>query len=137
MFSYGETPIINPLDVCLQPGKLIMFLGPSGCGKSTLARLLCALYPPSSGQILVNYQSLQNFNICSVRKTIAYFPQSPYLLSGIILKNMYLAKPNATEDEINAAICASTCYDLLLNCLKGLPKWASKVDFCQVDNAKA
>ncbi|WP_236095452.1 ATP-binding cassette domain-containing protein [Bartonella henselae] len=45
-FSYGETPIINPLDVCLQPGKLIMFLGPSGCGKSTLARLLCALYPP-------------------------------------------------------------------------------------------
>nr|WP_275064804.1 ATP-binding cassette domain-containing protein [Bartonella sp. ML70XJBT.G] len=118
-FSYGEKSIVNHLDICLQPGKPIMLLGPSGCGKSTLAKLLFALYPPASGQ-MINDQSIQNFDIRSVRKTIAYFPQSPCLFSGTILENMYLAKPDATEDEINAAIHASACYDLIAQLPQGL-----------------
>ncbi|WP_345095982.1 ABC transporter ATP-binding protein [Bartonella acomydis] len=97
-----------------------MLLGPSGCGKSTLAKLLCALYSPTSGQILINDQSVQNFDIRSVRKTIAYFPQSPCLFSGTILENMYLAKPNASENEINAALHASACHDLIFQLPQGL-----------------
>lgn len=119
-FSYGDTPIINHLDVCLQPGRPIMLLGPSGCGKSTFAKILCSLYPPSSGKILLNNQSLQNFDIRSVRKTIAYFPQSPCLFSGTILENMLLAKPDATEDEIVAALHASACHDLISQLPQGL-----------------
>nr|WP_275064650.1 ATP-binding cassette domain-containing protein [Bartonella sp. MM73XJBT] len=119
-FSYEEKTIINHLDICLQPGKPIMLLGPSGCGKSTLAKLLCALYPPASGQILINDQSIQNFDIRSVRQTIAYFPQSPCLFSGTILENMLLAKPDASENEINAALHASACYDLIAQLPQGL-----------------
>ncbi|WP_254473879.1 ATP-binding cassette domain-containing protein [Bartonella sp. B1098] len=54
-----------------------MLLGPSGCGKPTFAKLFYGLYPPTNEQILINNQSLQNFDIRSVRQTIAYFPKSP------------------------------------------------------------
>ncbi|WP_280101293.1 ATP-binding cassette domain-containing protein [Bartonella rattimassiliensis] len=89
-FSYGDKAIINHLDICLQPGKPIILLGPLGCGKLTFAKLLCALYLPSNGKILLNNQSLQNFDIRSVRKTIAYFPQNPCLFSEPFLKIYFL-----------------------------------------------
>lgn len=115
-----------------------MLLGPSGCEKSTLAKLLCALYPPASGQILINDQSIQSFDIRSVRKTIAYFPQSPCLFSGTILENMYLAKPDVIEDEINAAIHTSACYDLISQLAQGLhTQVGEQGGFCQVVNANA
>ncbi|MET3589386.1 ABC-type multidrug transport system fused ATPase/permease subunit [Bartonella silvatica] len=104
----------------MQPDQPIMLLGPSSCGKSTLAKLLCSLYPPTSGQILINNQSPQNFDIRSVRETIAYFPQSPCLFSGTILENMLLAKPDATKDEINDALHASACCDLIAHLPQGL-----------------
>lgn len=69
---------------------------------------------------MLNNQSLQNFDIRSVRKTIAYFPQSPCLFSGTILENMLLAKPDATEDEIVAALHASACHDLISQLPQGL-----------------
>lgn len=119
-FSYGETPIVNHVDICLKPGQPIMLLGPSGCGKSTFAKLLCSLYPPTNGQILINNQSIQNFDIRSVRQTIGYFPQSPCLFSGTILENMLLAKPNASENEIVAALHASACHDLISQLPQGL-----------------
>lgn len=119
-FFYGETPIINHIDICLQPDKPIMLLNPPGCGKTTFTKLLCALYLPSNGQILINNQSLQNFDIRSVHKTIAYFPQSSCLFSRTILENMLLAKPDATEDEIDAALHASTCHDLISQLPQGL-----------------
>ncbi|EJF84027.1 hypothetical protein MCU_00695 [Bartonella elizabethae Re6043vi] len=97
-----------------------MLLGPSGCGKSTFAKLLCSLYPPTNGQILINNQSIQNFDIRSVRQTIGYFPQSPCLFSGTILENMLLAKPNASENEIVAALHASACHDLISQLPQGL-----------------
>ncbi|UNF45786.1 ATP-binding cassette domain-containing protein [Bartonella krasnovii] len=119
-FSYGETSIVNYVDICFKPGQPIMLLGPSGCGKSTFAKLLCGLYPPTNGQILINNQSIQNFDIRSVRQTIGYFPQSPCLFSGTILENMLLAKPNASENEIVAALHASACHDLISQLPQGL-----------------
>ncbi|WP_375695109.1 peptidase domain-containing ABC transporter [Bartonella sp. AC90GZZY] len=119
-FSYGDKSIINHLDICLQPGQPIMLLGPSGCGKTTLAKLLCGLYPPTSGKILINAQPLQNFDVRSVRETIAYFPQNPCLFSGTILENMLLAKPDATKDEIDAALYISACHDLIAQLPLGL-----------------
>ncbi|WP_245262471.1 ATP-binding cassette domain-containing protein [Bartonella koehlerae] len=71
--------LFNHLDIYLQLGKPITFLSPSSCGKSTLAKLLCALSPPSNEQILINHQSLQNFDIRGVHKTIIDFSQSPRL----------------------------------------------------------
>ncbi|ETS14529.1 hypothetical protein Q649_01177 [Bartonella quintana JK 73] len=111
-FSYGEKLIINHLDICLQPGKPIMLLSPSGCGKSTLAKIIYRLYSLASGQILINGQSLQNFDIHSMRKIIVYFPQKPCLFSGTILENRHLAKPDASNIEINAAFQESACHDL-------------------------
>ncbi|MBB4076714.1 ABC-type bacteriocin/lantibiotic exporter with double-glycine peptidase domain [Bartonella fuyuanensis] len=119
-FSYGDKFIINHLNICLQPGKLIMFLGPPGYGKSTFAQLICSLYFLTSGQILINNQSLQNFDIRNIRKTIADFPQNPCLFSRTILENMLLAKSDATKDEISAALYVSGSHDLFSQLPLGL-----------------
>lgn len=69
---------------------------------------------------MINAQPLQNFDVRSVRETIAYFPQNPCLFSGTILENMLLAKQDATKDEIDAALYVSACHDLIAQLPLGL-----------------
>jgi len=62
-FSYGaETPIINGVDMLLEPGSMAALLGPNGSGKSTLLRLLCGLLTPSNGEILIDGRNLATIN---------------------------------------------------------------------------
>ena len=68
--------VIAPIDLNVEPGKIITLLGPSGCGKSTLLRILTGLSQPSSGEVLWHGQPLtsQNAGVAIVFQSFALFP---------------------------------------------------------------
>lgn len=104
-FGYDpERPIINRLTVQITPNRPTIIIGDSGAGKSTLAKLMSGLYMPDRGAIEANGQDLKDCDPCSVRRTIAYLPQEPVLFSGTVLDNLLLAKPDATEEQIQYAL---------------------------------
>jgi ATP-binding cassette, subfamily B, bacterial len=85
-------------------GDTIAFVGPSGSGKSTLVKLLVGLYTPVSGEILYDNISSRDIRYNRVRRQLGFVTQDTQLFSGSIRDNMKFVKPDATDEEIKAAL---------------------------------
>ena len=77
--DFGNTPVLNDIDLSISPGEFCVFVGPSGCGKSTLLRLLAGLEDPSAGEIeidgvLVNHLPPARRNVAMVFQSYALYP---------------------------------------------------------------
>ncbi len=104
-FSYTEDrPILNHFSVQLAAGKKLAVVGSSGAGKSTLSRLLYRFYDVNSGRILIDGQDIRQVSLDSLRRAIAIVPQDTVLFNASIRDNIAYAKPDATDEEIEAAI---------------------------------
>lgn len=104
-FSYTEDrPILNNFSVQLAAGKKLAVVGSSGAGKSTLSRLLYRFYDVNSGRILIDGQDIRQVSLDSLRRAIAIVPQDTVLFNASIRDNIAYAKPDATDEEIDAAI---------------------------------
>lgn len=80
------------------------FMGISGCGKSTIFQLMMRLYDPDEGRITLDGVDLKELDLKWLRSQIGYIGQEPLLFATSIKENMLLAKPEATEEEIIAAL---------------------------------
>ena len=98
-FSYDKkTKVIDNLSFKLDQGKVYALVGPSGGGKSTIAKLISALYPIDSGEILIG------------NKNIGMVYQNPKLFQGIsIFENVKLAKKDASDKEVYEALKLAKC----------------------------
>ncbi len=107
-FRYGGTRGgVTDVDLELPSGSITALVGESGAGKSTLARLLVGLARPESGRILINGQDLTLLAPDVWRSRLAWVPQAPYFTSGTVRENLLLGRPDADENEINAALEAA------------------------------
>jgi ABC-type multidrug transport system fused ATPase/permease subunit len=105
--SFRYTPerfALKNIDLQISPGETVAIIGPSGSGKSTLARLFVRLADPTSGSILVEGRSAQDYTLRALREIICYVPQSPILFRGTIRGNLLLAKPSATQHELDTVV---------------------------------
>ncbi len=91
---------LSDISLHLAPGQTLGIVGPTGCGKSTLLRLLLRQYAPDTGQMSWNHAPLANYQLACLRAAIAWVPQESFLFSASIAKNIALAKPNASQAEI-------------------------------------
>ena len=104
-FSYQPgVPVLHDVDLQIETGEHIALVGATGAGKSTLAKLLARLYDPDSGSVRLGGVDLRDGRLDSVRRAIALVPQEGHLFSGAILDNVRLARPEATEAEVAAAL---------------------------------
>jgi ATP-binding cassette subfamily B protein RaxB len=89
-FAYAphEKPVFLNLSFNIQPGEFIAIIGPSGAGKSTLLKVICGLYPPSVGEVLLDGQSLSVWGPQAVRRNLGVVMQDDELLSGTIAENV-------------------------------------------------
>jgi ATP-binding cassette subfamily B protein len=94
-------------------GDTIAFVGPSGSGKSTLVKLLVGLYTPASGQVSYNDISTDDFRYNMVRRQIGLVTQQTHLFAGTIRENISFVKPDASDEEIIAAMEQAACAYLL------------------------
>ncbi|PED10263.1 ABC transporter ATP-binding protein [Bacillus pseudomycoides] len=83
ILSYGETTIINELNLEIPKGKITIFIGSNGCGKSTLLRSLARLLKPTSGDILLEDKAIQNMQTKQIARQMAILPQGPQAPEGL------------------------------------------------------
>lgn len=102
-FSYGERRALDGLTLELPVGKVTALVGPSGGGKSTVTSLLLRFERPQAGQLLIDGVDADRYTAASVRGHFALVTQEPLLFSGSVLENLRFARPDATQEEVEAA----------------------------------
>jgi ATP-binding cassette subfamily B protein len=118
-FKYGSRPIIQDVNLSIQPGEMIGLVGPSGSGKSTLVNLVCRFYDVGEGVIFVDGKDIRQFGISDYRRHIGIVLQEPFLFFGTIAENVAYGRPDATREEIVAAAKAAKAHEFILRLADG------------------
>ncbi len=100
-FSYTpEVPLIENLNLHINPGESIAIVGPTGAGKTTLVNLIMRFYEITGGQLLIDSKPIDSYNRASMRKSIGMVLQDTWLFNGTIADNIAYGRPEATREEI-------------------------------------
>lgn len=119
-FSYdGESQILSQVNFKVSPGETVAFVGMSGGGKSTIISLIPRFYDVTSGQISLDGQPIQNYEIESLRKQIGIVMQDNLLFSDSVKSNILMGNPQATEEEIVRAAKAANAHDFIMQLENG------------------
>jgi ATP-binding cassette subfamily B protein len=103
-----------------RPGQLVALVGPSGAGKTTISYLVPRLYDVGSGAVRVNGIDVRDATMESLRATIGVVTQDAHLFHETIAENLRYAKPDATDDDLRAALVAAQIWPLVSNLPNGL-----------------
>ena len=109
-YKHGKAPALLDINLTLKAGTITAIVGSVGSGKSTLARLLPRLYTPDSGEIYIDDIPLNKFDVEELRRAIGYVDQTAFLFSATIKHNITIGRPEASEEEIIAAVKAA-CFE--------------------------
>lgn len=114
-FAYEtERTIFNSLSFTVQSGSTVAIVGPSGAGKSTIARLLYRFYDVASGSVLIDGQKVSDITQVSLRKAVGIVPQDTILFNDTIGYNIRYGRPDATDEEVEAAARLAAIHDFIL-----------------------
>ncbi|MPM09112.1 putative ABC transporter ATP-binding protein [bioreactor metagenome] len=103
-FTYEQKePILKDISFTIPSGSMVAIVGPSGAGKSTIVNLLLRLYDVNAGEITVAGTDIRDFDLTYLRSNIGVVTQDAYLFNGTIRENLLYAKPDATQQEMEAA----------------------------------
>lgn len=107
-FSYEENKeVLSGINFEAKSGEVVALVGSSGSGKSTIAGLAATFLNPQSGKITVDGQDIAKVNLNSFRKHLGVVLQDEFLFEGTIRQNILFPRPNATQDELTAAVNAA------------------------------
>ena len=112
-FTYPETEInaSKNISFCVEKGESLAIMGGIGSGKSTILELLCRIYDPISGEILIDGFNLKEIGFNELRDSIGYVPQSTFLFSETIEKNIKFGKEKATKTDLENAAKNACIFD--------------------------
>ncbi len=105
-FKYpdGDEYVLSHFDLKVKKGTNVAIVGETGAGKSTLVNLVCRFFEPTSGRILIDGRDARERSVGWLHGNIGYVLQDPHLFSGTVRENLLYGKPNATDDELIAAL---------------------------------
>ena len=103
----GRTSVLHDLSFSVAPGTLTALVGPSGAGKTTVSMLVSRLYDVSDGSVTLNGVDVRDASFASLRDTVGVVSQDAHLFHATIRENLLFAKPDATDDEIRAALVSA------------------------------
>jgi len=112
-YAPGEQPALDAVDLVVPGGSLLTVVGPSGAGKSTLANALLRFWDYEAGQVQLGGHDLQDIPGEAVRSMIGVVSQATHLFNTSIRTNLLLARPDATEEEIEAAARRAQVHDFI------------------------
>ena len=118
-FSYDpEKPLIEHLNLTVEPGQRIAIVGPTGSGKTTLINLLMRFYETTHGSITVDGVDIRSIPRANLRENFGMVLQETWLKEGTIRENLMFANPDATEEQMIQAAKTSHAHEFI----KRLPK---------------
>ena len=105
-FKYpdGDEYVLEHFNLKVPQGTNVAIVGETGAGKSTLVNLVCRFFEPTSGQILIDGRDARERSQLWLHSNIGYVLQSPHLFSGTVKENLLYGRPDATMEEIKAAV---------------------------------
>jgi ABC-type multidrug transport system fused ATPase/permease subunit len=107
-FAYEEDKeVLHNINFEVKSGSVVALVGSSGSGKSTIAGLAATFLNPESGTITIDGNDISKVNLNSYRKNLGVVLQDEFLFEGSIRKNILFPRPNATEEELKAAVKAA------------------------------
>jgi subfamily B ATP-binding cassette protein MsbA len=120
-FAYcgKDSLALENVDLEIAKGQTLAFVGPSGAGKSTLIHLLCRLYEPTAGHILVDGKNLDEFEFDSWREHIALVSQDVHIFNATVRENIAYGKLDASEAEIIAAARRAHAHEFIQDLPQG------------------
>ena len=101
-------------------GDTLAFVGPSGSGKSTLVKLLLGLYRPDSGAVLFNDIDARRLRYNEARRQVGYVTQETTLFAGTVKENLLFVRPDASDEEMRAALAQAQAAELVARLPQGL-----------------
>lgn len=114
-FSYPQSAqLFNQLNLSIASGEKVGIVGKSGSGKSTLLKLLLRLIQPSSGDIIIDKQQINEVQFESLRSQITIIPQETQLFHRSIFDNIQFANASATQNDVFEASKKANCHDFIM-----------------------
>jgi ATP-binding cassette, subfamily B, bacterial len=110
---------IQDVDFEAQPGELVALVGPSGAGKTTTTYLIPRLYDVDAGSIEIDGHDVRSLTLASLGEVIGFVTQETYLFHASIKDNLRYARPDATDDELEAATRAAAMHDRIAELPEG------------------
>ncbi|MBM3935451.1 MAG: ABC transporter ATP-binding protein [SAR202 cluster bacterium] len=120
-FHYSkDTPVLQEINLEVQPGQTVAFVGPTGAGKTTMVSLLLRLYDVTEGKITIDGHDLRDVTQKSLSRQMSIVPQEPYLFSGASIKdNIRYNREWITDEQIVKAATAVGAHDFVTRLEKG------------------
>jgi ATP-binding cassette subfamily B protein len=119
-FDYGQgDPVLQGVDLHIEPGERVAIVGPSGSGKSTLANLIPRFYDPTQGTVTVDGRDVRDVALRSLRRQVGVVFEESFLFSDSVRANIAYGQPDATDAQVEAAARAAQAHDFILELPRG------------------
>jgi ATP-binding cassette subfamily B protein len=112
-FAYGNRPVLEGIDLGLEPGRTVAFIGHTGSGKTTLASLVPRFYDVTGGRLTVEGVDVRDVEVASLRRAIGIVSQDPFLFSAAVRENIAFGAPHATDEEIERAARLAQAHEFI------------------------
>ena len=112
-FSYAQDPVIRNLSFRVDPRELVVMVGRSGAGKSSVARLIHRFYDADKGQVLIDGIDVRDIDVQSLYHAVSYVSQDVFLFNDTVEFNLKIGKPDASDEELAAAMDISCVSDFI------------------------
>lgn len=98
------SPVLHDISLHIPAGSVVAFVGPTGCGKTMLVSLLARVHDPTEGRICIGGTDIRDYNLESLRKGVAYVPQSTFLFSQTMHENVRMGNTDLHDEDIDRAV---------------------------------
>ena len=115
----GDEYVLEHFDLHVPQGTNVAIVGETGAGKSTLVNLVCRFFEPTSGRILIDGRDARERSQLWLHSNIGYVLQTPHLFSGTVLENLRYGNPDATMEQIEAAVKSVSADTVIARMEKG------------------
>ena len=119
MYPDGDENVLEHFNLKVPQGTNVAIVGETGAGKSTLVNLVCRFFEPTEGRILIDGRDARERSQLWLHSNIGYVLQTPHLFSGTVKENLLYGKPDATMEEIEAAVKAVSADSVIERMDKG------------------
>jgi ATP-binding cassette subfamily B protein len=119
-FNYGDRQaVLTGVDLHIAPGERVAIVGPSGSGKTTLAMLVPRFYDPTEGAVRIDGYDVRTVKLRSLRRQVGVVFEDSFLFSDSVRANIAYGRPDATDEQIEAAARAAQAHDFILELPRG------------------